>query len=251
MNTKYTADENNAILITTKRIESNKSKSRFWWHFFACMHDDVNVNERLLYAIYGACTRTIIISSAAEKRSSNVQIIRDNPYITFKSDELLEYSWSIIIIATVKCTLTHSNTYPHSTHPYSIILDVRANFFSLALSLHIFFIHSVHFFLVSILFYCMLHIGFTFWFFFVRSFLFPLQINNFIDIFITFMHTHTRTTNEADSTAIFITSYARGRERNRGRARVEKYWFYNLGFSNHCKSFVCIYAKLTMRTLNK
>lgn len=117
--------------------------------------------------------------------------------------------------------------------------DVPANFsLFLSLTLSTFIFHSFRSFssLFSLfLFYFMLRIGFTFWYFFVC---FYFRFRSIISlIYLSHSCTYTRTTTETDSTEMFITSAGRG------RAKTEKYWFYNLGFSNHCKPFVCIYMQ--------
>lgn len=139
--------------------------------------------------------KPLLLAQSGEKKSSNEQIIRDNPYITFKSDELLEYSWSIIIIATVKCTRVHQ-AYPH-TNIYSLIhIQLHSMFELIFLSffvLHLYFISFIPFSFSSSLFYFTLFftLHWIYLLIFLHLVLFPLQINNFIDIFITFMHTLT------------------------------------------------------------
>lgn len=78
-----------------------------WCHFSLV---NVCMCLRYLYAL----VRVLLLARHRKKFRTNNP--RDNLYITFKSDVLLEYSWSIIkiitiIIATVKCTLIHSMIY--------------------------------------------------------------------------------------------------------------------------------------------
>lgn len=100
-----------------------------------------------------------------------IQIIRDNPSITFKSAMLHEYSWSIITIAKVECS-----------HIYIVIFNYThcwSPFFLCPL-------HSIH-----ILLYFTFCVATDFSLsFYPRSFYFAFKSINFYWYWNIFTHTH-------------------------------------------------------------
>lgn len=130
-------------------------------------------------------------------------------------------------MATVKCTLTHILTYPHTTLIHIQLYSMFGANFSLPFFrfIYISFIQSI-FSLFSISFY---GVCFTsdlpFDFFFVRFYFRFRSINSLIYLShsCTHTHTHTRTTSMKLTVQKFLSLHIHESERGRERARTEKY----------------------------